>query len=247
MITNCRFALDEKRYIIDLLNPANSGKGYCHEGRPEDDSYLRERVLMVRLGEMLDKLIINLRPMQKLPSGEEYKPHNEESFAIWWAILDLIKASHLNTFDPALAIQHKFDGKLRCQSKHTQDFTSVALFRDDAECLLRDLYGDVESEALDSILQAVFRIVEQFAKFVRPDLWKEHSDAENFDYMFGIGVPDGYGIGGSDWRRGMAAKADLFHRVREVNANPSTFSGYTIEFAKLFAEQWDCNSAEVPF
>jgi hypothetical protein len=159
MITNCRFALDEKRYIIDLLNPANSGKGYCHEGRPEDDSYLRERVLMVRLGEMLDKLIINLRPMQKLPSGEEYKPHNEESFAIWWAILDLIKASHLNTFDPALAIQHKFDGKLRCQSKHTQDFTSVALFRDDAECLLRDLYGDVESEALDSILQAVFRLL----------------------------------------------------------------------------------------
>jgi hypothetical protein len=32
MITNCRFALDEKRYVIDRLNPANSGKGYCHEG-----------------------------------------------------------------------------------------------------------------------------------------------------------------------------------------------------------------------
>jgi hypothetical protein len=26
MITNCRFALDEKRYVIDLLNAANSGK-----------------------------------------------------------------------------------------------------------------------------------------------------------------------------------------------------------------------------
>ena len=52
MITNCRFALDEKRNVIDLLNPANSGKGYCHEGDPEDDRHLRERVLMVRLGEM---------------------------------------------------------------------------------------------------------------------------------------------------------------------------------------------------
>ena len=33
--------------VIDLLNPANSGKGYCHEGDPEDDEHLRERVLMI--------------------------------------------------------------------------------------------------------------------------------------------------------------------------------------------------------
>jgi hypothetical protein len=241
MSSNCRFALDEKRYVIDAVNVVNSGKGYCHEGAPEDDKYLRERVLMIRLDEMLKKLIINLRPMKKLPSGEEYEPQNEESFAIWLTMLDTIRASHLNTFDPVLSIQHKFDGKLRRQKKHTQDFTSLALFRNDVECLLRDLYGDVESDALDSVLRAVFRIIEQFAKYVRPDLWKEHSDAEHLDYMFGIGVPDGYGIGGSDWRRGMGAKADLIHRVREVNANPSIFSEYTIEFAKLFAEQWDCS------
>jgi hypothetical protein len=241
MSSNCRFALDEKRYVIDAVNVVNSGKGYCHEGAPEDDKHLRERVLMVRLNEMLKKLIINLRPMKKLPSGEEYKPRNEESFAIWLTLLETIGASHLNTFDPVLSIQHKFDGKLRCKKKHTQHFTSLALFRDDVECLLRDLYGDVESDAVDSVLRAVFRIVEQFAKFVRPDLWKEHSDAEALDYMLGIGVPDGCGINGSDWRRGMAAKADLIHRVRDVNANASTFSEYTIEFAKLFAERWDCS------
>lgn len=83
MSTNCRFALDENRYVVDALNPANSRKGYCHEGDPEDDRYLRERVLMVCLSKMIDKLIINPRPLQKLPSGDEYKPHNEESFAIW--------------------------------------------------------------------------------------------------------------------------------------------------------------------
>jgi hypothetical protein len=240
---NCRFALDERRNVIDLVNADNSGKGYCHEGAPEDDKYLRERVLQAHLHEMLEKLIINLRPMQKLPSGEEYKPQSEETFAIWWALLDTIAASHLNTFDPALSIQHKFDGKLKSQKKHTQDFTSLALFRDDVECLLRDLYGDIESEALDSVLRAVFRIVEQFAKFVRPDLSKEHTDAENLDYILGIGVPDGYGIGGSDWRRGMVAKFDLIHRVREVNAKLSTFSEYTIEFANLFAQRWDCSTA----
>src|SRR5262249_9942988 len=239
MSGNCRFALDEKRYVMDAVNPANSGKGYCHEGNPEDDKYLRERVLMVRFGEMLDRLIINLRPMQKLPSGEEYKPENEESCAICWATLDTIRASHLNTFDSVLSIQHKFDGNLRCQKKHTQHFTSLALFRDDVECLLRDLYGDVESDALDSVLRAVFRIVEQFAKFVRPDLSKEHRDAENLDYMLGVGVPDGYGINGSDWRRGMAAKAGLIHRVREGQAKPSTFSWHTIEVGKPFTQAWE--------
>jgi hypothetical protein len=30
-----------------------------------------------------------------------------------------------------------------------------------------------------------------------------------------------------------------------VNANLSTFSEYTIEFAKLFAEQWDCSKEYV--
>ena len=245
MSANCRFALDEKRYVIDAVNVANSGKGYCHEGAPEDDKYLRERVLMVRLGEMLKKLIINLRPMKKLPSGEEYEPHNEESSDIWWAIVDTINASHLNTFDPALSIQHKFNGKLNRQYKHTQDFTSLALFRNDFECLMRDLYGDVESEALDSLVLAVFRIVQQFVKYVRPDLCKEHSDAEDLDYIFGIGVPDGYGINGSQWRRGLWAKANLIHRVREVNANPSTLSAYTIEFAKFFAERWDCSKEYV--
>jgi len=246
MSINCRFALDEKRYVIDLLNPANSGKGYCHKGDPEDDKYLRERVLMVRLGEMLDKLIINLRPMQKLPSGGEYKPHNEESFAIWWAMLDTIRASQLNTFDSALSIQHKFDGKLKRQKKHTQDFTSLALFRDDVECLLRDLYGDFESEALDSVVLAVLRIVQQFARYVRPDLWKEHDDAEKFDLIrFGTGLLEGEGISSSQFHSGMDAKADLFNRVREVNANQSTVSEYTIEFAKLFAERWDCSKEYV--
>ena len=35
MSNNRRFTLDEKRHVIDAVNPANSGKGYCHEGDPE--------------------------------------------------------------------------------------------------------------------------------------------------------------------------------------------------------------------
>jgi hypothetical protein len=238
---NCRFSLDESRYVIDAVNADNSRKVYHFEGAPEDDKHLRERVLWIRLAETLEKLIIDLRPMQKLPSGEEYKPHNETCSSIAWALLKTIAASHLNTFDPMLSIQHKFDGKRKSQKKHTQDCTSLALFRDDVECLLRDLYGDVESEALNSILRAVFDTVEQFAKVVRPDLWKEHNDAVRLDYMFGIGVPDGYGINGSEWRRGMAAKFDLIFRACEVQREPSLFSEYTVKFANWFRERWYCS------
>ena len=80
MSNNRRFALDEKRYVIDAVNPANSGKGYCHEDDPEDDRHLRERVLMIRLSGLVKKLIINLRPMEKWPWGEEeeYEPCNED-------------------------------------------------------------------------------------------------------------------------------------------------------------------------
>jgi hypothetical protein len=242
MSVNCRFALDEKRNVIDTVNVANSGKAYCHQGDPEDDKYLRERVLMIRLSGMIEKLIINVRPRQKSPWGEEYEPFNEESHSIGRALLYTISASHLNTFDPTMSIQHKFDGKLRRQKKHTQDFTSLSLFRDEVECLLRDLYGDVESEALDNIVWAVFHIVEEFTKYVRPDLAKEHHDAENLDYILGIGLPEGSAISGSEFGRGMEAKHDLMLRVCEVRENPSAFSAYTGEFAARFSQAWVCSA-----
>ena len=242
MSNNHRFALDEKRYVIDAVNPANSGKGYCHEGYPEDERHLRERILMVRLGGMADKLIINLRPTKKYPSGKEYQPFNEEGHAMWAAMLAAIRASHLDTLDPKLSVQYRFDGTLKRQAKGMQDLTSMSLFCNDVERLLRDLYGDIESEALDRVLRAVFSIVQELTKYVRPDVWKEYSDAEDFDYGSGIGVPEGEGLSTSEWRRGMKAKVNLFRRVREVNANPSNFSEYTREFAKLFAERWDCTN-----
>src|SRR5215467_7725638 len=98
MTTNCRFALDEKRYVIDLHNSADSGKGYCNEGNPEDDKHLRECILMMHLEKMAAKLIINSRPVQTLP----YRHHNDKYYAgleaflaIWWVTLYTIKASHL--------------------------------------------------------------------------------------------------------------------------------------------------------
>jgi hypothetical protein len=240
MSVNCRFTLDENCKVIDAVNVANSGKAYYHEGDPEDDKHLREGVLMNRLSGLVGKLII-LRPRQKLPSGDEYGPYNEESYSVWMALFYTIRASYLNTFDPALSIEHRFGGRLKRQNTPTQDFTSLALFRDDVECLLRDLYGDVESEALHSIVEAVFLIAKKFTKYVCPDLCNEHEDAEDLDWMFGIGLPDGCGISGSDHAQGMVAKRDLILRAYEVQQEPSAFSDYTIDFANRFSQQWDCS------
>jgi hypothetical protein len=236
---NQRFALDDRGYVIDSLNPANSGKAYHHDrndDRSPYDSHLRERVLFVRLCELVGKLIINQRPAEKDFLGHNYKPYNTEGGAISSAVFDAIRASHLNSRDPAISIQHKFAGRLKRQKNGRQHFTSISLFCDDVECLLRDLYGDIGGEALDNILQAVFRIVKEFTQFVRTDLWKEHQDAVAADYADGIGVPEGSSISGSECGRGHSARKDLKARILDVRANPTAFSEYTVHFVNWLAE-----------
>jgi hypothetical protein len=239
MTTNHRFSLNEARYIIDVQNPANDGKGYCSEGQPEDGFYLRERVLQVRLSEVLSALIIPTEPMKRDRFGREYQPYNEEAHSIWWALLGAIKASHLNGLDPLLSTQHQFDGTLKREKEGMQDITSLSLFVDDVERLLRDLYGEFDSQAIERVRRAVFTIVDEFTKYMRKDLWKEHRDAVNVDYVCGIGLPaEGCGISSSDhWRANQSAH-DLALRAHTVRANPTSFSNYTVEFVKALDEGW---------
>jgi hypothetical protein len=147
----------------------------------------------------------------------------------------------MNTFNPGVSIHDKSAGESNCHKMGTQYFSSLSLFCDDVDVLLRDLYGNVDCEARDRVLRAVRVIVQGLTKYVRKDLWQEHSDALDLDkYIFGIGFPDGYGICGSELRYGVRAKYDLILRVCRVNANPSAFSEYTVEFAKRFSRKWVC-------
>ena len=114
-----------------------------------------------------------------------------------------------------------------------QDYTSIALFGDDVERLLRDLYGDLEGEAITGICNAVATIAEQFVRYVRSDLWDEHHCAGNYYYTSGIGVPEGCGLGYSDWAAGMRAADELRERVRTVRSNPHSFGEYTHEFVRF--------------
>jgi hypothetical protein len=69
MNSNCRFVLDADRYIVDTLSSANDLQCWVDEGEPEDEKYLRERVLTVRLHALTNKLI---GPIPKLPNEKEY-------------------------------------------------------------------------------------------------------------------------------------------------------------------------------
>ena len=106
------------------------------------------------------------------------------------------------------------------------------------ERLLRDLYGESDSQAIDRLRDAVLVIVREFTRHLRKDLCKEHEDAEDIDYACGIGVPDGYGIQGHDHRAAYRAAHDVALRTRVVRANPATFSKYTVEFVKVLDEEW---------
>jgi hypothetical protein len=219
-----RFFVDERSYITDTLNPSNSGKcRYCDLIGSLEDKKLREQVLLFRLREFVEKLT----------------PHKAE--IMQYAIFDVILPSHLNTFDPMLAFQHKSDGILKRPKEGDRDISSLSLFCDDVERLLRDLYGDFESEALETALVSVSSMVRTIANYVCPDLGSEDSIAETLDWMSGIRVPEGYCPSGSDYRNGMWALTDLKARVRDIFTTPSCcWSPYTVEFANRFNQHWDC-------
>jgi hypothetical protein len=151
----------------------------------------------------------------------------------------MIEASQLNTVDVALSIQHRFGGKLKREKVSFQDFTSLSLFMDDVERLLRDLYGELDDQTIDRVRQAALCILQEFTKYLRRDLWREHKDAEDIDYVvYGIGVPEGCGIQGSDHGRMNSAADHLELRARAVRANPEQFSKYTVEFVNELYSRW---------
>jgi hypothetical protein len=71
---------------------------------------------------------------------------------------------------------------------------------------------------------------------LRSDLWQEHNDAENIDYVNGIGLFEGCGISGSDHCRANRAAYDLALRAGAVRADLSRFSKYTVRFVKALEE-----------
>jgi hypothetical protein len=179
--------------------------------------------------------------MERNPfSGEWHQPLNEEKYSILCILVEVIDASHLNTLDPALSIEHKFGGELRRPKEGILDFSSISQFTDGVERVLRDLYGESDDKAISKVRSAIFTVVWEFTKYVRNDLWQEHCNTQAVDFASGVGHGDQpQGISGSDCRQAAKASYELACRARSVRANPTAFSKYTIEFVKELDARWD--------
>jgi hypothetical protein len=201
--------------------------------------HLREQVLQRRLDDLVVDLIFNHDPRKEPPiddfiamttkEPEECQRNHEARNSICCTLFDAIIASHLNILDVALSIRHRFGGELKREKRGWQDSTSLSLFVDDVECLLRDLYGELNNEAIDRMRRAIFQIVEEFTKYLRKDLWGEHRHAVAMDHVIG---------GTSDFRRFLQACDDLEVRARAVRANPAAFSKYTVGFVNELFAAW---------
>ena len=226
MTANQRFVLNENGNVVDTLNPALAPVvGHRWKGDLEDDVGLRKVVLRHRLDELVRRLI---------------KPSGVSSQQFWLVLVRTICASHLHTCAPVLSVQNKFDGVLKREKVGVRDIASLSLFVDDVERLLRDLYGDVESGAVETLESALYRITEGFIQYLCKDIYEEHCNAIDWDWANGIGMPEGYGISGSEHRRGMQALIirALQARAREVRKNPADFSAYTVQFVEHFADRY---------
>jgi hypothetical protein len=226
-----RFFLDENENVIDRLNPVRGMSYYYVDDHP-NQFRLRESILRRRLDQLVSDLIPNRHPEETDRWGRTYRPLNHEEFEVSNALFEAIRASHLNALEPGKFAQPVPEEPPRPNRQALQDISTLALFRDDVECLLRELYGVSNGDALDSVLHAVLQIIESFTRYIREDMWEEHQDAKDWDYSWGVGLPDGCGISGSDVRRGLLGLENLTNRVREVRKNPSEYSKYTVEFAK---------------
>jgi hypothetical protein len=189
-----------------------------------------------RLDSLVDDLILNQEPA--------FQPRDHAHW-VGSALYTLICASALNRLEPSASLRNRFAGKLNRKKTYLQEVTALWLFRDDVERLLRDLYGDHDSDALDEVLGAVLVIVRGFTQYVCPDVFREHLNARDWDYISGAGVPPGHGISGGDHRQAHAGLDELLTHVREVRANPSGYGKYTVEFATRHVENFVRLDAEL--
>jgi hypothetical protein len=236
-MANHRFVLDSGEYIVDTSN--SNPKVHYSAVYDTSEKSLREAVLIRRVNEFVDKLLVNNQRFEVDPSGERYQPSNPENASLTLMIFHAVTASHLNTRDVALSLKHKFDGTLHRPDLGWKDTTSISLFVKDVECLLRDLYGDFDDDVIGSIEEAIFVIVREFIRFTRNDLWLEHQSAVDIDLACGIGVPEGMGISGSDHRIANQGVVYLFNRAHEFRANPNSFSQYSARFLKSLEKTSD--------
>jgi hypothetical protein len=85
-MANHRFVLDSKEYVVDTSN--SNPKVPIFTPYETSEKSLRESVLLRRVNEFVDKLLVNNNPFVDDPFGEG-APHNPKNFSltlvIYWS------------------------------------------------------------------------------------------------------------------------------------------------------------------
>lgn len=228
-----RFRLDIRGDIVDKLNPGTrikarwnynpreSPKETCYD----DDLHLRDAVLRCRLAKLVHKLF----------KGSE---GSTDPFSLDMLLWGIIVASQINRRDVLISMKHPFKGTLKQEKTEMRQFTSIALFVDDIERLLRDLYGDVDGADLTDLVSAIWSLVTEISEYVLPELRTELDNARSVDWGAGLGLAEGYRVSASMAGEGMQAADTLVIRGRAVLCSPDRYSRYTVKFMKALRKYW---------
>jgi hypothetical protein len=224
---NARFYLDKNRYIRDRANWANNGLYGVPTGAPENERRLRDCVLGARLNILLRDLFA---PQQHTKSNHDFAYDVEQAL---WAVLSAVGSCHSSPR------RERFAEDLQRSKEGMQTFSSLALFVDDVERVLRGLYCNFEAETADRVRRALFYVMRACTSCSLNDLWEEHQDAEILDFgWYGIGQDAGFGINTNEWCAANEAASRIARRARAVRAKPTAFSKYTVQFVQALDEHW---------
>jgi hypothetical protein len=231
---NKRFVLDKQGNVFDELHPELPTEPAVymnhHTNKPHgDEVQLRTGLFLRRLQRLIPELA------QGNGSKRERKAFSNQ---LGYLFFSIIQASQLNSHDVRLSLKNNFKGKLRHRKTELQELTSIALFIDDVERLLRDMYGDINSDALTDLVWAMTSMTRALSCHLLPDLQAEHEAAFCVDTGAGRGLLPGEGVSTRMVRDGIEAAEMLIGRARTVLSSQSEYGRYTVGFAKALNEYW---------
>jgi hypothetical protein len=168
-------------------------------------------------------------------SKRERKAFSNELPALLCSVLE---ASQLNRRDVRVSLQNRFKGRLRHRKTELKEVTTISLFTDDVERLLRDLYGDIESDGFTELMGAVKSTAVTLSSLLLPELGEEYNTACNVDVGAGRSLPPGEGVSTAMIIGAVEHAQTLILRIREVLSCPSAYGRYTVSFATTVREYW---------
>lgn len=231
---NRRFILDNQGNAVDRLHPEYSAETPYHMNpfscKPYgDESRLRSGLFVRRLEGLIPELTKgNGRKRQKRAFCTDLP----------YLLCSIIQPSQLSQRDVRISLRKTFNGKLRHKKTELQELTSISLFIDDVERLLRDLYGDVDSDRFKELLAALKLTTLTLSSHYLPDLEAEHNTALMVDRGAGRCINPGDGVSRHMLATGVYAAEELILRVRAILTYPSAYGRYTVAFAKTLNEYW---------